>query len=200
MKRNFLSRNSLPFSTCLAIMLVIVWVWVPSLGRLQEAKKRIEKLDSYPNEPIKITEITAGRRSVRLGDDFVGSDDWLKTAELTVKNTSNKDIVFVEIELNFPETKTSGDEMSFPLRLGSRPGTAIGKPPVVLKDGDESTLTLQGKRYEQLAEFLGQRHLISAITRMIVDPHIVIFADGTAWSKGRSFRMDPTNPNRYIPN
>src|SRR3977135_4180462 len=120
MKGNFSWRTTLPLGTCLAIILVTVGTGVPPLGRLQDPGKGIEKLESYPNEPIKITSIKAANRSVRLGEQFAAADDWLKTAELTVKNTSGKDIVFVEIELNFPETKSSGDEMSFPLCLGSR--------------------------------------------------------------------------------
>jgi hypothetical protein len=193
-------RKSLPLMTCLAALFFIVWMWVPTSGHLQEPEKGFEKLTNYRNEPLKITSMKAANRKVRFGEKITGEDDWLKSAELTIKNVSGKDIVFVEVDLNFPETKTSGDEMSFPLRFGSPPGLPTGSPAMILRIDDEATLGLQGKRYEELVRFVEHRHSISTIGKVVVDVQLVIFADGTAWSRGTFRRRDPNNPNSYIPN
>jgi hypothetical protein len=198
-KALFSLRKALPFSTCIAIILITVWAWVPSLGRLQEPKN-FEKRESYSNEPLKVIKIKAANKSLGFDEQISGADDWLKAAEITVKNISGKDIVFIEIDFNFPETKSSGNEMSFPLRLGSRPGVTNSNPPVVLRSDDEATLSLEGKRYEQLVQFIEHRHSISAIGKVAVNVGFVIFADGTAWSGGKFLRRDPNNPNRYISN
>src|SRR5882762_5273698 len=142
----FNSPKMLPIVTGIAIVFVIIWAVVPGLGRIQQPKKSIEKRDSYPNEPLKITAIKAANKSVDLGEQFRGDDDWLKAAQFTVRNISEKDIVFIEIDLNFPETKSSGNEMSFPIRLGSRPSAGDSNPALALQKNNEATLGLEGKR------------------------------------------------------
>jgi hypothetical protein len=204
MKQMSFSKQPL---TNLAICFVVlvcatIWAFVPGFGRVQSAQersRRFDKSESYSNEPLQITDIKLGTKRVRLGEDFGGTDDWLKTAELTLKNVSGKDIVFVEVDLNFPETKSSGNEMSFPIRLGTRPGPA-DSPTIVLPHNHEATLALDEKHYQRLVQFIEHRHPISFVGRVVVNVGFVIFADGTAWSGGSFFRRDPNNPNRYIHN
>jgi hypothetical protein len=200
MKEAFSSRSkTILCGTCIAVVFVTVGAWVPGKGPRQEPNKAFQKLDSYPNEPLNVINIKSADKKVALGEQFNGPDDWLKTAQLTVKNISGKDIVFVEIDLNFPETNVSGNEMSFPLRLGTRPGVTNSNPPVVLKNNNDATLSLEGKKYEQLVEFIEHRHSISAIGKVVVNVGFVIFADGTAWSAGIFYQRDSQNPNRYFP-
>jgi hypothetical protein len=118
---------------------------VPGAGHPQTPTRSFQKIDSYPNEPLKIINIKSAGKSLSLGEKFSGGDDWLKAAQLTLKNVSTKDIVFIEIDFEFPDTKSSGNEMSFPFRLGSRPGTINSNPPVVLKGDAEITLNLDEK-------------------------------------------------------
>ncbi len=99
-------------------------------AHLQAQEKSIQKLKHYPNEPLQIVDIKAANKTIRLGESFNSNNDWLKGLNLKVKNTSEKDIIYVEIDLNFPETQSSGYEMSFPLKLGHRPGSHSANAPL----------------------------------------------------------------------
>jgi hypothetical protein len=165
----------------------------------QDVEKSLSKTESYDNEPLRIVEVIAGNKSVKLGEKFHGDDDWIKNASIRVKNVSDKPIIYIEIDFNFPETKTSGNEMSYRLKLGHRPGAHDKNQPLQLKNGDETVLTLDGERYDQLVKFLEKRHPISGIRKATIRIGFVIFADGTGWSGGLFHRRDPNNPNRYIP-
>jgi len=202
--RNLLTgrRRKLVITFCLALNVASIFMWSQNLKPIhggQGAGKRFEKSQNYPNEPLQIVDIKASKGKVRIGERFADSADWLKAAELTVKNVSGKDIVYIEIDLNFPETKASGNEMSFPLRAGSRPLTAEATP-VILKSEDQFVLRLDDQKYNRLVRFIGERHQISDIGETVINVGFVIFSDGTAWGNGTSYHRDPLNPNRYIPN
>lgn len=184
---------------------VMIWSWSSRLkaggvsGQNQDTEKSLTKIESYDNEPLKIVGVKAANKSVRLGEKFDGADDWMRNANIRVKNVSDKTIIYIEIDLNFPETKASGNEMSYRLKLGHRPAAHNMDPSLELRTGEEAVLSLDGERYEQLVRFLEQRHPISGIRKGIVRIGFVIFVDGTAWSGGMFHRRDPNNPNRYIP-
>ena len=165
----------------------------------QDTERSLNKTESYDNEPLTIVGIKASNRSVKPGEKFSGNNDWLKNASIRVQNSSEKDIVYIEIDLNFPETKTSGNEISYRLKLGHRPGAHDTNPPLLLKANDGAVLNLDDDRYDQLVKVVEQRHPMSGIRRVDMRLGFVIFSDGTAWSGGLFQRRDPNNPNRYIP-
>lgn len=187
----------------IALASTTIWSWSSSLNAgdmsAQNSEKSLTKTESYDNEPLRIVEVKAANKSVKLGEKFEGDDDWIKNASIRVKNVSDKAIIYIEIDFNFPETKTSGNEMSYRLKLGHRPGAHDPNPPLQLKTGDETVLSLDGERYDQLVRFLEQRHPMSGIRKAIIRIGFVVFADGTGWSGGLFHRRDPNNPNRYIP-
>jgi hypothetical protein len=170
-----------------------------SEGVIPDGERRLDKTESYANEPLRIINVKAANKSIALGEKFDGGDDWLKDASVRVKNISDKDIIYIEIDFNFPETRTSGNEMSYRLKMGHRPEAHDTNPPLMLKRNDEALLTLDQEKYDQLLRFVGERHPISAIRRAVIRIGFVIFADGTAWSGGLFHRRDPNNPNRYVP-
>jgi hypothetical protein len=202
MKENVLLkyRKILPFLACIGIILAVS-AWVPSLGRLQDPKKSIEKLAIFSNDPLEITRIKAANQTVRLRQELTATDDWLNGLEFTVKNVSGKGIVFIDLQLDFPDTKSSGSEMAYPIRLGERPGVISGTPPVVLPIDGEAILKLEGSKYEELVKFIGLRHPISALNKVIIDVRLVVFDDETGWALGKFLLhdRDPKHQFRYIP-
>jgi hypothetical protein len=187
------------------VILVTLLLWVSlqalssTISLIQSAEKSIQRLESYKNEPLRVIEVKAAQKTVKLGEKFTGNEDWLKDSSLTLRNVSGKPIVFIEIDLNLPETKTSGNEMSFPLKLGQRPGGYSKSPPMLLNAGDEVTFTLNAQKYEELLRFVETRHPISQITQAVISIGFVIFSDGTAWSGGTWYRRDSKDVNRYVP-
>lgn len=201
--RSISLEKLLKSAACVLLLAMFIWAWPSSLRAVmtfpQGAGKSLQRLKSYRNDPLQIVDIKAANKTVRLGEQFDGGEEWLKSAALTVRNVSGKDIIFIEIDINFPETKSSGNEMSFPLRLGQRPGALNNSAPLLLQTNHEVTLSVTGMSYAELVRFIEHRHPISAINKAIIRVGFVIFADGTGWSGGTFYRQDPNNPNRYVP-
>jgi hypothetical protein len=166
---------------------------------MQGQEKSLQKLKHYSNEPLEIVDIKMANKTVKLGEKLNANDDWLKGLNLKFKNTSGKEIIYVEIDLNFPETQSSGYEMSFPLKLGHRPGANNANAPLRLKANAETNIVLDDVKYDQLVKFIEHRHSISAINNALIATGFIIFADGTAWSGGMFYQQDSDNPNRYVP-
>src|SRR4051812_28020349 len=80
---------------------------------IQNRQKVIEKAATL-NSPIEITEIKIRQKSIEAGTNFDGDEDWLAALSLNVKNSSDKAIVYLTINFNFPETRSTGDMMSYP--------------------------------------------------------------------------------------
>jgi hypothetical protein len=125
--------------------------------------------------------------------------DWLKGVAFKLKNVSDKEIIYIDLSLDFPETKSSGHEMSFPITLGRRPGSRfMTNEPFSAKPGEEFTMTLDESQYQRLSGFIEESHPVSGINTVTVRIGFVIFSDGIAWGAGDYYRQDPNVPDRYI--
>ncbi|MGH9932544.1 MAG: hypothetical protein ACREA9_25350, partial [Pyrinomonadaceae bacterium] len=142
-------------------MVVLILIWYLNFGvsktAAQSQDKTLEKLESYANEPLRIVEVKAANKSIRLGEGFSAGEDWLKNASFTVKNLTDKDIIYIEIDINFPETKSSGNEMSYRLKFGHRPAAHDSNPLLNFKPNDDLILSLEGDKYDRLIRFVGER-------------------------------------------
>lgn len=201
-RRNLWQRwRSLPLAfiaICIGMYIAaITSAW--SLGAIQEQEKTFEKLKPSRPEPVELVEIKTAKKAVKLGAKFHDSGNWLRGTTFKLRNSSSKDIVYVELDLNFPETASSGNEMSFPIKLGRRPGADnVASESLLVKPGDELTIRLDEKRYERLAKFIETRQPISSINKAKIRFGFIIFNDGTAWGAGNYYRQNPDNPNHYI--
>jgi ubiquitin C-terminal hydrolase len=80
----------------------------------QQTKQRlITRLPEEQNEPILITNIRVHDRSVAFGEKFDAAEDWLRHLSMSVKNQSDKVILFASIQLQFPEPSPSGKRFRF---------------------------------------------------------------------------------------
>jgi hypothetical protein len=200
---NVRSSKTVFASVSALLIAATCWTWPSGINSsrasIQGQEKSLQKLKHYSNEPLEIVDIKMSNKDVKLGEKLNANDDWLKGLALKFKNISGKDIIYIEIDLNFPETQASGYEMSFPLKLGHRPGTNNANAPLRLKANAEMSIVLDDVKYDQLVKFIEHRHSISAINKALITNGVIIFADGTAWSGGIFYQQDPDNPNRYVP-
>lgn len=167
--------------------------------RQNRQKKILNKIEFHNNEPIQILEVATANKTVKLGEQFEADSDWLNGVHLRFKNVSHKDVVYIEIHLNFPETKSSGNEMSFRTHLGNWPGMPIQNPALFLPPSGEVTFKLDHEIYKALVKFVESRHRVSEINSVEIKIAFVAFADGTGWRGGNFLKQDPNNPSRYIP-
>lgn len=170
------------------------------LGGVQSSEKVIETIPPIFNEPIKIVGGRRGQQDLKFGQKFTGDKDWLKGAEFTLRNLTGKNIVFVELDVNLPETQSAGAETSFRINLGQIPGLSVPTQTALsLPAGGELTVSIDEKRYGQLTRLVEHRHAIAGINKARVFVGFVVFDDGLAWSAGSFYRQDPTNPKAWLP-
>jgi hypothetical protein len=185
------------------IVVVLRGVLVPKPARVnatapQDQRKSLEEAFAA-NPQVRVTTIKVGTKERRFKDAFEESDDWLRKLSFEIQSGAPKPIVYLEMNLNFPETKSSGSMMSFPLKLGVRPDikTANNNKPLLLMPGDKLNIPVS-EYYDKLERFLGTRHAMNQIRKAQIEVGFIIFEDGTAWA-GEFMRPDPYQPGRYLP-
>jgi hypothetical protein len=167
-----------------------------------QQKDREIKRTVWKNEPIKIVKIKVRNKAVKLKERFVEDDDWLKDFSIEVENVSSQPIIFLEIELSFPQDKDgmppapATELLSYgviPLPSGISPNIKPSEPP--LKPGDRATLKVVS--YERLQELLNYAGHSKSIGEITIRIGRSIFADGKMWNREQIFERDPNDPRRW---
>jgi hypothetical protein len=151
------------------------------------------------NSVVEFEQIKVSGKPVKFDEAFDGSDEWLPTVLLSVKNISNKSIVYLSVDVNFPETRSLRAMMSYPIELGQKPESKFPtrNAPMVLLPGDTLEIQLQD-HYPKIKTFVEKQWTIKDIRKAELEIGFVIFDDRTAWAAGNFYRQDPTNPGHYI--
>jgi len=151
------------------------------------------------NPQIRVTKLKIANTPRNFKEEFDETDDWPRRLSLEIENISAKPIVYLQINLNFPETRLSGNLMSYPIRYGVRPGYTdpSSNQPLRLMPGDKLEISVND-HYEKLERFLRTRHTMNQINKAQLEVGFIIFDDGTAWA-GDFLRPDPTKPGSYVP-
>lgn len=155
---------------------------------------------AYSHNPqVDIVEVKAGLKALRIGEKFDAGDDWIKTLAWKIRNTSGKPIVYLKVNINFPETKTTGNMMSFPVEFGQRPGSKFRQRSESLLLNPEDTLDITlDTHYDRVKNFVELRHPIKDIHEAEIEIGFIIFSDTSAWAAGSFYQQDPNDPDHYI--
>jgi hypothetical protein len=151
------------------------------------------------NAVVEFSEIKVSQNAVEPGKAFAENDDWIKKVFVKVKNISNKPIVFLEVAFDFPETVTTGNEMSYRVALGQMPGSKFPQKhdPIFMLPGETLEISLD-QHYPKLKSFVEHRQPLAQIRKLELSINIAVFADKTGWAAGNSLRQDPKDPDHYI--
>jgi hypothetical protein len=180
----------------LAVYSAIVFALVCVLLSAQTTSSRELNPQS---SPVKIVELTSGKKTVNLDHPFADGDDWLEDFKIKLKNVSDKTVVYVEIKFNFLEASAAGNELSFTIELGNKPGTPQNKSSMTLKPHHDANFQLNKNEYGALAAFVKERRKMSQLDRVGVKIGLVVFSDLTGYSDGQTVKPDPSEPRRWIP-
>lgn len=162
-------------------------------------ERKIKKL-TFDNEPVDVISLKNSQRVLDLDKKFTQNIDWLKDLTIKFKNKSDKAITYFKVELDFPETKASGNIMAFPLSYGFSPAASVKNKKVdAIKPEEDFELTLDDKKLESLKEFIEKRHPLDSLSEIDLRIVFILFDDGTGWSSGSMMRPDPNNSNKFIP-
>ncbi|HSE30089.1 MAG TPA: hypothetical protein VLA93_00780 [Pyrinomonadaceae bacterium] len=178
----------------------LVWTISPRIGlATQETQKTIKQRDHRVTDPIKIVGVSINSKPIDLNKEFTGDSNWLRGAEVRLKNTSNRNITYVEIHLYFPETRGARPEMLYWSGLGIKPAVPSIRPPLMLPPGDEVTFRLGDEDYEGLVGFIGTRSNLAALSKVELKIGFVVFDDLLGWQDGVYSRQDANHPRRWVP-
>jgi hypothetical protein len=169
----------------------------------QQPKERlIRRLPIEQNEPIAITNIKVNDQSVSFDKKFTADDEWLRTLVVSIKNKSDKLILFASIQLQFPRPAGSQDKMSVEdifygnWALQRRPPTPeegfIGIAP-----GETVEIPLSVQKFLDLRQFLTATGFPQSIDEVDMRVNSVIFEDDSMWTRGTYVRRDQNNPSSW---
>ena len=190
------------FSSILVFSLVLVsvlgaktWFGITSLKQEASARDKVVEIDNFPNSPVEIIDLQVKEMNVKLGEKFKIDDDWLRTIRFKLKNISDKPIIHISMNLDFPETAAE-PRMAYALEFGQKPGARQHKSgPIFLIKGDLASVALSDAQYADLKRFVETKRPLTSINKVLLSVPLVFFSDGTAWSGGTLYRPDPTAPN-----
>lgn len=169
-----------------------------------QAQERTLNKRSFRDEPVSITKLKVKGTHVNFNQKFITDDDWFRNLTVSVKNTSNKTIVFIDLMLTFPAAEGATQERAasdhliygpYPPPPGESGTPHPDQPP--LKPGDSATLMLTD--YEGTRQFLDQVGKPKSIKEIEIRISEVIFENGTKWIAGQLHKRDPNNPNIWLP-
>ena len=174
-------------------------VWPQTGLMVQASKKLIKQREGRNTDPIKVVDVSVNSKPIKLSEPFAGDANWLRGTQIRLQNAWNKNIIYVEIQFNFPETNRDKPEMSYRTGLGNMPSLPAGRPALLLGPGDEATFRLEDEEYKGLVQFIGTRTKLDDLTTLELTIGFIVFDDLIGWQHGIHFRQDPTKSTRWLP-
>ncbi len=168
----------------------------------QEKVRTVEKASSS-NGLLELVNLKVGEKIFDTENQVLAEKNWLKTLNFSLKNTSDKTMMHVGLELEIERTGKMKLPLRLPITFGQMPLKELSLNSKItpettrtLKPNESATVSLKSKHYDALLRFM-QENEIEDIARVKVFFEFIVFQDGTAWSKGHEMRQNPDNPNRW---
>jgi hypothetical protein len=166
-------------------------------------EREIRRLPIEENEPIAITSIKVNEQSVSFNKKFRADDEWLSGLVISIKNKSDKLILFASIRLQFPPSPSGPERISIydmaqgNAALPTRPPTAEERV-VGFGPGETFEISLSPQQFRGFRDFLSATVHSSSIEKVDLSLSHVIFADDTMWYAGSQLRRDPKDPSTWL--
>ncbi len=193
-------RNNRYVSTVTVVICSAISIWALTKssvsGFFQDQDRVILQAKPHENDPIEITEIKVKDKRVNFGENFAEDDKWLKQATFKIKNKYSKPITYIQINIDFPETASTGVMMQHQFFLGRHP--VFDKPTtntsLQIMPGESLEVSLASE-YNEIKKMIERRNSpINNIRKTLIRLSEVGFEDGTIYSGDNIFRRNP-DPN-----
>jgi hypothetical protein len=162
---------------------------------------RVVNVSEAPKSVVAIADIKSDDVDRQPGERFNGGPNWVKNISLKLRNTTEKPIIFITLNVNFPETRSVGNLMSYPLQFGEMPGVPPGtsKPKQLrLEPGGTVGVDL-ATEFERIRKFVSSRYPLESVNEVQLEIGFVVFGDNTGWAAGNFLQQDPKDPRRWYP-
>jgi hypothetical protein len=159
----------------------------------------------WPNEPVKLTRIKSKGVVVDLDKAFPGEDDWLNGLTISVKNSSDKAIIFLSVSVRLLRPGAEDSAQRQPsyrheLIYGRDPSSpASADQPKSIKPGETVEMVLSAEDYDSIRAILKQLNYPASVKQAQVVLNTVIFDDDTMWKGGGILRRDPNDRQKWKP-
>ncbi len=189
------------FSTA-AILILAAGIVRPSLAR-DGKRPVIRRLPVEKNEPLAITDVKVDGRSVSLNEEFFASENWIRTLAISVKNISDKPILYSSVGMVFPRPPNSEDS---PLRYS----VGHGNDELMIRQrrefeqldemmpGSIVEITFSDSDFSDLRQRLKEMGYPSVVENVSLRIGHVIFEDDTMWSTGFVPHRSPNTPGLWV--
>jgi len=169
-----------------------------SIADGQEKLRTVQDLPLHSNSPIIVVSRELGDKLFDSGSRVLGRRDWLKQLRFGVKNISNKDIVYFNIDLSIPKQGSLPGSIGLPIYFGSRTAPAERHSGPVLHPGDRANVAVSDDEISYWDKEL-RKYGVEDFELVTLDIRTVHFADGTGWQMGIELQQDPSDPKKWLP-
>lgn len=187
---------------CLSIFLLLTSALGTTHGAAQQHQERFLLREKNRDEPLRIKAIKGKKGAITVGQKFLDDDDWLKGLSFNLENISGKNIIYLELELDFPKSNDDPPPLLYSIKYGLRPlldGSLAADAPPQIKPGEEIELGISESEHENLQRLLAQLGYPKSVKQVVFTIGAVIFDDLLMWNTGRLMRRDPDDPKRWVP-
>lgn len=198
-------RSSILWGLCVLVAVVFGYllgsaIKGPTTYVAAQTDEKSFSLASTVNAQFKFKKIRVGHTDREIKRGFVAGPDWLKDINFEVENISKKPVVFLQVNLNFPETRETGGMLSYPVTFGLRPNSKLVQrnSPKTIQPGESVEIRV-AEIQQKLFKYIKERQPVESINKVELEIGFVIFDDKTAWTAGTFMLQDEENPDIYRP-
>ena len=202
MRRTYIPTVSL---SATALMLVVALVCCAPVCARQSGQRVIGPAPVEPGRrsPVEVVSVRVKGEDVAPGRPFAADDDWLRGLTITVKNVSDKPLIFVGLSLRLPNAadKSKSAQMTGPLSYGCWPGfpcraDAKGSYGEIMP-GAVQEVELMAANYESFMAALVKVSAALPVESVEYDVDTVFIDADTMWSRGFLFKRDAVKPDEF---
>jgi hypothetical protein len=177
----------------------------------QSDEKEIDRYER-PGEPFEFGNLNVKRTKFNLRQKFSAKslaqsnggepEDWVENLEFSLKNKLGKQITFILVQLQFPETEVNGPKMIYNLHMGIPVAASESEKksaaPLALEPGKRAVFTLSSEELKLLKEFLAIRRFeLAKLNKLIIRVVSVVFDDGMKWEMDYYYKPNSSLPGGY---
>ncbi len=176
----------------------ILWlVGLVSVGTAQQKSRYVKEVQLHPNSPIVVVSRELGGNTFDKEKRVLGDRDWLKHLTFGVKNVSDKNIVYFNIDLVIPKQGQLPALIPVAIFFGNRGTPAIAAPgDSILLPGEVVKVALSANEIAVWDKEL-KKYEVEDFEHVELDIREVHFEDGTGWQLGIPLQQDPKQPKTW---
>ncbi|MGZ8842411.1 MAG: hypothetical protein ACXW18_02035, partial [Pyrinomonadaceae bacterium] len=199
-----------PLTFSILFAAIIFWM-LPAQAGSQKQKLRSIQIKNYKNPPLEITAVNVKGEPIQPGRKIAADSDWFTGMTVTIKNLSEKPIVFATVlvmarhQKNGVPTQVNGRDIyaNFELTFGELP-PAPGESPrsnrvTSLMPGQSTDLAIDERMRELFYTRLRGRNSSTDVPELALSVNDVAFEgnDNMMWMHGFWRQRDPQDPLRW---